>query len=221
MKVKKIISLILAAIMVTAAFAGCAGKKQQVVNLYTWADYVPKDVIAYFEKDTGNKVNYSNFETNEEMLAKLENSKGGDYDLVIASDYIIKIAGDEGLISELDKSKIPNYKNIDSKYQSFFYDSENKYTVPYAPGIPLIVYDPKKVSIDITGYESLWDPSLKDSIGIMDTERVINGITLKTLGESFNTEDLDVIQKAGDKLLKLAPNIRILRGSDAELSDQR
>jgi len=210
MKIKKIIAAFLVIVLSTSMMVGCSGEKKKEVNLYTWADYVPADVIEGFEKETGIKVNYSNFETNEEMLAKLENSKGGDYDLVLASDYIIKIAGEEGLLSELDKSKIPNYSNIDSIYQGFFYDSENKYTVPYAPGIPLIVYNPEEVTCEITGYESLWDPSLADSVGIMDTERVINGIALKTLGESFNTEDLDAIQKAGDKLLELAPNIRIL-----------
>jgi spermidine/putrescine transport system substrate-binding protein len=210
MKFKKVISLILTAMLVLAALSGCSGEKKQEINLYTWADYVPLDVITQFEEKTGIKVNYTNFETNEEMLAKLENTKGGDYDIVIASDYIIKIAADAGLVGELDKSKIPNFSNIDPIYQGFFYDSESKYTVPYAPGIPLIVYNPAEVSVDITGYDSLWDPSLKDSVGIMDTERVITGITLKTLGESFNTENLDAIQAAGDKLLQLAPNIRIL-----------
>lgn len=202
--------IVLAAILVLAALTACSGGEAQELNLYTWAEYVPSDVIAEFEEKTGIKVNYTSFETNEEMLAKLENTKGGDYDLVIASDYIIKIAIDEGLVGELDKSKIANFKNIDPIYQGFFYDSEDKYTVPYAPGIPLIVYNPDAVDIEITGYESLWDPSLEDSVGIMDTERVITGITLKTLGASFNTEDLSLIQAAGDKLLKLAPNIRVL-----------
>jgi len=210
MRTKKIISLLLSLSLLLMAFAGCSKEEKKELNLYTWADYVPMDVITEFEEKTGIKVNYTSFETNEEMLAKLENTKGGDYDLVIASDYIIKIAVDEGLVSELDKSKIPNFANIDPIYQGFFYDSENKYTVPYAPGIPLIVYNPDEVGIDITGYESLWDPSLKDSVGIMDTERVITGITLKTLGESFNTENLDAINKAGEKLLELAPNIRVL-----------
>lgn len=210
MKLKKYLSLLLVITMIAMAMIGCAGKKSEELNLYTWAEYVPADVISAFEEETGIKVNYTSFETNEEMLAKLENSKGGDYDLVIASDYIIKIAADEGLVKELDKTKVPNFSNIDEKYQGFFYDPDNQYTVPYAPGIPLIVYDPAEVPIEITGYQSFWDPSLKDSVGIMDTERVINGIALKTLGESFNTEDLEVIQKAGDKLLELAPNIRIL-----------
>jgi spermidine/putrescine transport system substrate-binding protein len=210
MKLRKLVSIFLILAMITSLLVGCADQKTEELNLYTWAEYVPADVISGFEEETGIKVNYTNFETNEEMLAKLENSKGGDYDLIIASDYIVKIASDEGLLKELDKTKIPNFSNIDEKYQGFFYDPESKYTVPYAPGIPLIVYNPAQVTTEITGYESFWDPSLKDSVGIMDTERVINGIALKTLGESFNTEDLEVIQKAGDKLLELAPNIRIL-----------
>jgi spermidine/putrescine transport system substrate-binding protein len=104
---KKIIMLLAAAVLSTFTLIGCSGGKQQELNLYTWAEYVPADVIADFEDATGIKVNYTNFETNEEMLAKLENSKGGDYDLVIASDYIINVAVQEGLVAELDKSKIP------------------------------------------------------------------------------------------------------------------
>lgn len=180
------------------------------LNIYTWAEYVPQDIIDRFEEETGIRVNYTNFEANEEMLAKLETSGGGEYDIIIASDYIIKIAADEGLVKEIDKEKVPNYSNIDPIFQNFFYDPDNKLTVPYGPGIPLIVYDPSVVTTEITGYASLWDPSLKDSVALMDSERVVMGMTLKTMGESFNTEDLDVIQAAGDKLLELAPNVRVL-----------
>ncbi|MCI8864711.1 MAG: spermidine/putrescine ABC transporter substrate-binding protein [Lachnospiraceae bacterium] len=180
------------------------------LNIYTWAEYVPRDVISRFEDETGIRVNYTNFEANEEMLAKLETSKGGDYDIIIASDYIIKVAADEGLVKELDKEKLPNFKNIDPVFQNFFYDPENTLTVPYGPGIPLLVYDPSVVTCQVTGYESLWDPSLKDSLALMDSERVVMGMALKAMGESFNTEDLDVIQAAGEKLMGLAPNVRVL-----------
>lgn len=180
------------------------------LNIYTWAEYVPQSVIDRFEEETGIRVNYTNFEANEEMLAKLETSGGGDYDIVIASDYIIKIAADEGLVKEIDKEKVPNYENIDPVFQNFFYDPENTLTVPYGPGIPLLVYDPAMVDCEITGYESLWDPSLEDSVALMDSERVVMGMALKTMGESFNTEDLDVIRAAGDKLMELAPNVRVL-----------
>lgn len=180
------------------------------LNIYTWAEYVPQDIIDRFEEETGIRVNYTNFEANEEMLAKLETSGGGEYDIVIASDYIIKIAADEGLVMEIDKEKVPNYTNIDPIFQDFFYDPENTLTVPYGPGIPLLVYDPSVVTCDITGYESLWDPSLQDSVALMDSERVVMGMALKTMGQSFNTEDLDVIRAAGDKLMELAPNVRVL-----------
>lgn len=211
MKYKKWLAAGLAVSMAVSAFTGCSGaKKGGELNIYTWAGYVPQNVIEDFEKQTGVKVNYTNFEANEEMLAKLETSKGGDYDLVIASDYIIKIAAEEGLVKEIDKSKVPNYQNIDPVFQNFFYDPENKLTVPYGPGIPLLVYNPEAVDIEITGYESLWDPALKGNVALMDSERVVMGMALKTMGESFNTEDLDVIRSAGEKLKTLAPNIRLL-----------
>lgn len=215
MKKKKLVALSMAAVLAATSLLACSTgeskKDAGELNIYTWAGYVPDDVIASFEEETGIKINYTNFEANEEMLAKLETTKGGDYDIVIASDYIIKIAADEGLVKEIDKEKVPNYENIDPVFQNFFYDPDNKLTVPYGPGIPLLVYNPDMVKdVDITGYESLWDPSLKDSVALMDSERVVMGMALKMAGESFNTEDLNAIQSAGEKLMELAPNVRLL-----------
>ncbi|MCI9283114.1 MAG: spermidine/putrescine ABC transporter substrate-binding protein [Lachnospiraceae bacterium] len=219
-KTKGFFAVLMAMALVVVSLSGCKGsggeseKKEKgdpgELNIYTWAEYVPQDVIDRFESETGIRVNYTNFEANEEMLAKLETSEGGEYDIIIASDYIIKIAAEEGLVKELDKEKIPNFKNIDPVFQNFFYDPENKLTVPYGPGIPLLVYDPSVVTCEITGYDSLWDASLKDNLALMDSERVVMGMTLKTMGESFNTEDLDVIRAAGNKLMELAPNVRVL-----------
>lgn len=213
-KSNKKLAVLMAAVLAAGALQGCSGdggkKDAGELNIYTWAEYVPQDVIDNFEQETGIKVNYTNFEANEEMLAKLETSKGGEYDIVIASDYIIKIAADDGLVKEIDKEKVPNYKNIDPVFQNFFYDPDNQLTVPYGPGIPLIVYNPETVTAEITGYESLWDASLKDNIALMDSERVVMGMVLKMMGESFNTEDLGVLQTAGDKLMELAPNVRVL-----------
>lgn len=213
MKLKKVVLAFMSLALVMSITA-CSGQSKTndpgELNIYTWAEYVPQSVIDGFEDKTGIKVNYTNFEANEEMLAKLATSKGGDYDIIIASDYIIKIASDQGLVKEIDKSKVPNFNNIDSLYQNFFYDPDNKLSVPYGPGIPMIVYNPEKISAEITGYESLWDSSLKGKVALMDNGRVVMGMALKTMGESFNTEDTDTIKKAGEKLLALAPNIRLL-----------
>ena len=212
---KRVLALMLALMLAIPMLSGC-GSKQEELNIYTWEDYVPDSVVAAFEEETGIKVNYTNFQTNEEMLSVLSNAKGGDYDIILASDYIINIAIQEGLVGKLDKSQIPNFENIDPLYQGFFYDEKNEYTVPYAPGIPLLVYDPAKVDVEITGYESLWDPSLENSVALMDTERVVMGMALKILGQSFNTEDLNTIQEAGDLLMKLAPNVRVLSNDQTQ-----
>lgn len=181
-----------------------------VMNLFTWDGYLPDDVLEGYTEKTGVKVNYSNFESNEEMLTKIQSGNDG-YDVIIASDYIIDIAIREGgIISELDTSKIPNFSNIDPVYQSQYYDPENKYTVPFSAGTPLIVYDPAMVKLDITTYSDLWDPSLEDSVVMMDDARNVIGITLKTLGKSFNETDEAVLEQAKEKLMELKPNIRSL-----------
>ena len=185
-------------------------KKEEVVNIYTWADYLPPDVIADFEKETNIKVNFTSFTQNEDMLEKLRAVKGGEYDLIIASDYAIDIAVKEGLAGELKKDLIPNYDNIDPEFQGQYFDPENKYTVPYIAGTPLIVYDPAIVTVPIDGYESLWDPSLKDSVAAMDDMRNLIGITLRTMGKTLNETDPAALEEAKTKLLELKPNIRTL-----------
>lgn len=187
------------------------------LNLYTWDGMFPQDVLEGFTQKTGIKINYSNFDLDETMLAKLEETKGGDYDLVIADDYIIQLAIEEGLVMELDKSKISTYDNINPLFQGKFYDPDNKYTIPHGAGIPLIVYNPDTVKVPIAGYNSLWNEELKGNVGIVGNYRVIDGIALKTLGYSFNTEDLTQINEAGEKLKDLAPNIRLI--SDSNLQD--
>lgn len=213
---KKLVSVLLMTVMTAVLLGGCGKKQGGELNLYTWDGMFPQEVLTGFEEETGIKIHYSNFDYDEDMLAKLEETKGGDYDLVIADDYIIDLVVQEGLAQKLDMAKLPNYSNINPLYQGFFYDEQNEYTVPYGAGIPLIVYDKAAVGFEITSYEDLWNPALADSVAIIGNYRVINGIALKTLGESFNTEDLSVIQAAGDKLYQLAPNIRLISDSNTQ-----
>lgn len=211
---KKILALVLAVAVIACMFTGCAKKEE--LTLYTWEGMFPQEVLDAFTEKTGIEINYAVFDTDETMLAKLEAAKGGDYDLVIADDYIIETAIAEGLVQKLDKSKIENFKNINPIYQGQFYDKADEYTVPYGAGVQTIVYDPSLVDIDITGYEDLWDASLEDSIGIISNYRVINGMALKVMGESYNTEDIELIKAAGEKLKELAPNIRLIKDDNLQ-----
>lgn len=215
---KKILALALAALLMVGAFAGCSNSSQKngKLVLFTWEGMFPQEVLDGFTEETGIEVTYTNFDYDETMLAKLETAKGGDYDLVIADDYIIETVIAEGLAQELDTSKLENYGSINPVYQGQFFDPDNKYTVPYGAGVQTIVYDPSLVDIDINGYADLWDASLKDNVGIIGSFRVIDGMALKVLGESYNTEDTATIEAAGDELQELAPNIRLIKDDNTQ-----
>ncbi len=207
-----------------AMLTGCGGQDAAPdsdelggeLNLYTWDGMFPQEVLDGFEEETGVRIRYSNFDYDEDMLAKLEETEGGDYDLVIADDYIIELVITEGLAQKLDKTKLENYDNLNPVFLSQFYDPENEYTVPHGAGIPLLVYDPALTDVEITGYADLWDPALADNIALTANYRVINGIALKVMGQSYNTEDLDVIRAAGEKMLELAPNVRVINDSNTQ-----
>ena len=218
MRAKKAAAVMLCAALTAAMATGVSvsAKDKDELVLYTWDGMVPQEVLDDFEKETGTKVVYSNFDTDETMLEKLSQAKGGDYDVVIADDYIIESAVKEGLVQKLDKDAITNWGNINPLFQGQFYDPDDEYTVPYGAGIPLIVYDPDQVDIDIKGYKDLWDPSLEDSVAIIGAYRVICGITQLSMGESMIEDDVDVIARTGEKLQELAPNIRLIQDDNTQ-----
>lgn len=218
MKAKKAAAIMLCAALGASMVTGVSvsAKDKDELVLYTWDGMVPQEVLDDFEKETGTKVVYSNFDTDETMLEKLSQAKGGDYDVVIADDYIIDSAVKEGLVQKIDKDTVTNFGNINPLFQGQFYDPDDEYTVPYGAGIPLIVYDPDEVELDIKGYKDLWDPSLEDSVALIANYRVINGITLLTMGKSMNEEDVDTIKEAGEKLVELAPNIRMIQDDNTQ-----
>ena len=214
---KKILAAALALVLVLALAVGC-GKAPGggTMTLYTWEGMFPPEVLEAFTKETGITINYANFDTDENMLARLEAAGGGDYDVVIADDYIIETVIAEGLAQKLDTKKLSGWGNINPVFQGQFFDPANEYTVPYGSGVQTIVYNPKTVSKEIRGYADLWDESLKDNVAVIGNYRVVNGMALKVMGESYNTEDTAVIQAAGQKLLELAPNIRLIKNDNLQ-----
>ena len=226
---------VIVSVLAAVLLAGCGNKEEKAsgntsetlskqeeekiggeLNLFTWDGMFPQEVLNEFEKEYGVRINYSNFDYDEDMLAKLETAKGGEYDVIIADDYIIELAIQEGLVQKLDKEAISNLENVDPAFLGQFYDPTDEYTIPYGAGIPLIVYDPAAVGIEITGYADLWNPILEDNLALIGNYRVINGMVLKTMGKSFNETDLDVLEEMGKKLKELAPNIRLISDSNTQ-----
>jgi spermidine/putrescine transport system substrate-binding protein len=214
-RLKKIVAFMLISVVLLPALSAC--EKSREINLYTWEGYVPIDVIDAFTEETGIKVNYSYFNDNDEMYAKLKQQKN-TYDVIICSDYIIDTMRKEGaLIQKLDKSKLPNYKNIDPAFRHPFYDPEDEYAVPYAGAAALLVYDSRRVSVPIKSYADLWKPELKGQIWGLNSIRDMLGITLMTMGESINATDPEVLDRARRKLMELKPN---MAGFGAQMPDE-
>ncbi len=210
---KKLICLLLMLVCMTAcAFAETVNAKDEaVLNIFTWEGYIDySTVIEPFEKETGIKVNYATFASNEEMFEKLSAVDGGEYDIILASDYILNAAREAGLMQKFDASVVTNFANLNPDFTSKFFDPANEYVVPYVSGIPLIVYDPSVVDIEIDGFDDLWDPSLKDTLGLIDDARVTIGMILLSMGQSMNTTDEAVLAEAAAKLETLKENIHVL-----------
>ena len=208
---RKMVSLALAlALFLTAcAFAEGTGE-EKALRVYTWTDYIDADTIAGFTAETGIEVEYVSFASNEEMLMKLESNGGSEYDIVLASDYVLSTARKEGLLLPLDKTLLTNYENLNPAYLGQYYDPDSAYTIPYAVGSPMIVYNPDMVEGEITSFDDLWDPQFKDSLCLLDDARVMTGAVLKTLGYSYNTTDDAQLEEAKEKLLALKDNVRVL-----------
>ena len=215
---KKTIALILALLLCLPLLGGAPGAKAAgaTLNLYTWAEMFDPEVLAAFEEETGITVNYTNFDYDETMLAKLESTNGGEYDLIIADDYIIETVIAEGLARKLELDKIPNFGNINPLYQGQFYDPTDEYTVPYGAGVQTIVYNPALVETEIHGYADLWNEEFEDNLAIIANYRVIIGMALKVLGYSYNTNDPAELAEAAELLYKLAPNIRLIKDDNLQ-----
>jgi spermidine/putrescine transport system permease protein len=185
-----------------------SNSKKQVLNVFNWSEYLPQSVIDKFEQTYNIKVNYSTFSSNEEMLAKIM-AGGSQYDLTVASDYMVEIMKKQNLLEELNKENLPNLKNIGSQFMNLPFDRGNKYSVPYMWLAGIIAVDTSKVPENmIQSYADLWKTELKDSITLLDDERVIIGMTLKKLGYAMNETDPAALDKAKEELKKLQANVK-------------
>lgn len=180
------------------------------LNLFNWSNYMPQEVLDQFQKRYGIKVNYSTFSSNEEMLAKIQVGGASQYDLAVASDYMIEIMLKQKnlLLQPVDRTNIPNFKNIYAKYLDKDFDPDNRYTIPYMCGTALIAVNTAKIKKPITSYQDLWDTALKDTIVVLDDQRAIIGMALKKLGYSLNETDEARLLEAQAELEKLLPNIK-------------
>ncbi|WP_010166160.1 ABC transporter substrate-binding protein [Candidatus Epulonipiscium viviparus] len=183
------------------ALAGCSGEAAEVVKVYNWGDYIDESTNRMFEEETGIKVIYEVFPTNEEMYAKVANGNAA-YDVIIPSDYMIEKMINEDLLAKIDKTQISNYDLIDREFIDLPYDPNNEYSVPYSWGTMGIVYNPTMIDGEIDQWADMWDPKYKNQIFMYDSERDSIMVALKMLGYSMNTRDLGELEEAKQALIE-------------------
>ena len=210
---------IVACVLAAALLVGCGfwfikGRKseQVTINVYNWGQYISDgsddtlDVIAAFEEAYPNiKVNYSTYDSNEIMYAKLANG-GITVDVIIPSDYMIGRLIHEDMLLELDFDNIPNYQYIDENFKNTSYDPQNKYSVPYTWGTVGLLYNTKYVDeADVTGWELLWNEKYTGKILTFGNSRDAFGVTQYLLGYDVNSTDKAELQKCAEKLKEQKP----------------
>lgn len=187
---------------------GCTKNNQRTLNVLNWSSYIPDEVIREFEKETGIKVNYNTYSSNEELLAKVSGAKQGTYDLIFPSDYMVEILKQKNLLEKLNIYKLNNYKNLNPNYLNMQYDINNEYTLPFVAASTVITVDKNIVSENINSYNDLLNPKYKNQIVLIDDQRSIIGIALMANGFNMNSTNKYELDIAYNWLLKLKDNIK-------------
>ena len=190
-----------------------ASESENVVNVYNAGEYIDPEVPKMFEKETGIKVVYDTFETNEEMYPVIE-AGGVVYDAVCPSDYMIEKMLQNHLLQEVDFSKVPNIKEIGADYMKMCeqFDPGNRYVVPYTTGTVGILYNKRmfdKLGVPYpTKWADLWNPKLKGEILMQDSVRDAFMVALKKEGHSMNTVSDKDLDEALQDLIRQKPLVQ-------------
>jgi len=187
------------------------------LTIYNWGDYIDPELIERFESETGIKVIYQTFDSNEAMMTKIKQG-GTTFDISIPSEYAIDKMKAEGLLLPIDHTKLPNLKNIDPNFLDLAFDPDNEYSIPYFWGTVGIVYNPDLVG-DLTfeSWNDLWNEQLNNNVFLLDGAREVIGMGLNSLGYSLNDTNEEHLQEALKKLSHLTPNVKAIVGDEIKM----
>ena len=205
---------ILILILISCLTFGCGSvgndKKDEVVYVYSWGDYLDPETLKIFEKETGIHVILDEFDTNESMYPRV--AEGAvHYDVLCPSDYMVQKLISNDLIQPLDFTKLPDAKKyIGEEFfkQAESFDPGNKYSVPYCWGTVGIIYDKTKVTDPVDSWNILWNEKYAGQILMQDSARDALMIPLKLMGRSINETDENYLQEAKNMLMKQKPLVQ-------------
>ncbi|MEZ7862161.1 MAG: extracellular solute-binding protein [Aeromonadaceae bacterium] len=212
--------------LVTALMAGgAAAQEEKVLHVYNWSDYIAEDTIANFEKESGIKVVYDVFDSNEVLEAKLLAGNTG-FDVVVPSSDFLARQIQAGVFMPLDKSKLPNLANMDADVMKLLQDKDpdNTHSIPYLGGTTGIGFNPKKVA-EVMGPDfkmDSWDAVLKPEnlsklskcgVSFLNAPTEIFATVLHYTGKDSNSTNVADYKEAGKLLTTLRPYITYFHSS--------
>ncbi|MDR1578191.1 MAG: spermidine/putrescine ABC transporter substrate-binding protein [Deltaproteobacteria bacterium] len=197
-----VVALALAIVIGGAAVEVRAAEPKRQLNLFIWSEYIDPEIISNFEKAYNVKVRLDYYESNEEMIAKLQSGQVGAYDLIVPSTYFIPILVNLNLIQPLNHTLLTNIGNIKQEFTELLVDVGNKFSIPYQWGTSGLVARSKAEDEVEQSWKLLFENKNPANFLLFDTARDALGSALKFLGFSANTIDLQEIQAAGQLLIE-------------------
>ena len=188
------------ALLFLMTLCGCRmSPAKEEIHLYIWTNYIQPAILEEFEKQEGIRVVVDYYASNEELLAKLEGGAAG-YDVIVPSDYMVSIMVRRDILARMDRSKLPNFKNLDPRFLGLYYDPSDGYSVPYAWGVTGIAYDAEAVQPPPQGWGIFWDERYKGRMSLLNDQREVFAMALQHLGYPVSSQDPAQIGRARDAL---------------------
>ena len=176
----------------------------ETISVYNWGDYIDSAAIDIFEAETGIKVIYETFETNEDMYAKIAMG-GSSYDVIFPSDYMVERMIKEQLLQPVNWNNVPNVSNIDPRFMNESYDPESRYAVPYTWGTMGVLYNTEMVIEEPDSWDVLLDETYKMDMFMLNAPRDTMAIALVMCGHDLNSTDPADLADAKNLLIGQKP----------------
>ncbi len=193
------------------------GGTANLLTIYNWGDYIDPALISKFERQTGYRVDYETFDSNESMLTKIRQG-GTNYDLVVPSEYTVQRMKKEHLLAPLDHRRLTNFHYIAPEFRNQPFDRGNRYSVPYFWGTLGIIYNDQKVRAqDVQHWSQLWNPRLRNNLMLIDSARDVFAMALISQGQSVNTTSYAKLKKAQNHLKTLTPNVKAIVADEMKM----
>lgn len=194
-----------------------AARAEGELHLYIWSDSIAPDLIAKFEAETGTKVTVDGYNSNEDLLTKLQAGATG-YDLVMPSQHFVRIMIDQGLLEDIDAASLAAFQQVDPKWRGQWWDETNDYSIPVAYGTAGYTVNRDQYKGPVDSWAAFFEPGaeLQGKIALLSYPDEVVGAAQLYLGVPFCSENPDEMKKVLDLLMAQKPSVAAYTSDNIE-----